>query len=89
MGQNPRNLEYRWGFLCFAVGKRTAAISGKYFYIALVSKLYFFQMYFKTNLFKMLSCFFFSSMHPCIERRVDVFRSINDFKNLFSDGERT
>lgn len=21
-------------------------------------------------------------MHPCIERRVDVFRSINDFKNL-------
>lgn len=89
MGQNPRNLEYRWGFLCFAVGKRTAAISGKYFYIALVSKLYFFRCILKQIYLKCSPAFFFSSMHPCIERRVDVFRSINDFRNLFSDGERT
>lgn len=41
MGQNPRNLKYGWDGLCFAVGKRTAAINGKYVNTTLVSKYIF------------------------------------------------
>jgi len=41
MGQNPRRLKYGWDLLRFAVGKRTAALSGKYLNIALVFKFIF------------------------------------------------
>lgn len=78
--QNPRNLKWV-GLTLFRCGQKDCCYEWQIFKYRIGFQVYFFRFILKQIYFK-CSPAFFSSMHPCIEWRVDVFRSINDLKNL-------